>query len=256
MSHYELRDSEGRFVGSARGSVAAHRSSRRAGRLGSSVNRVIARIPVTQVVVQQVQQGRSKKWVAKAYGSDGYMRSGWRDTDRESVARKIEESWPGVPVYWNDKLFRTYAGVEPYNIANIAALSSVPKSDQDVRIWVSPNGVEHTIIRGHCATCGRYHPDDANRAGGGRKKVSTQIREHVLRVAAIDLMTGKRLEVRAPGGRVIYMGESKMGGPGGSGHYYYEHTGGRTYKETPEVVLAAVLPRVGIDAIEQAVRYS
>lgn len=26
-----------------------------------------------------------------------------------------------------------------------------------VSTWISPNGVEHTIVRGHCMTCGKPH---------------------------------------------------------------------------------------------------
>jgi len=35
----------------------------------------------------------------------------------------------------------------------------------DVRIWVSPNGVEHTIVRGRCATCGKPHPTNGSDFG-------------------------------------------------------------------------------------------
>lgn len=33
----------------------------------------------------------------------------------------------------------------------------VEEHSDDVRTWRSPNGVDHTIVRGRCATCGRNH---------------------------------------------------------------------------------------------------
>jgi hypothetical protein len=29
-----------------------------------------------------------------------------------------------------------------------------------VQTWISPNGVEHTIVRGRCITCGRVHESE------------------------------------------------------------------------------------------------
>lgn len=90
--------------------------------------RTYARVPITQIVVQEVQQGRSRKWVAKVYDANGHLRSGATDQDREYVARKMEEWFPGIPIYWNDNLVRVPAGVELQFVHGVAALSSVKRS--------------------------------------------------------------------------------------------------------------------------------
>ena len=78
--------------------------------------------------------------------------------------------------------------------------------------------------------------------------------DDVILRASVKLITGKRLEVQGPGHLVIYMGQSPL-------HiarrdpFWYEHPGGRTYKETAEEVVRAVLPHVGAAAIDRAKVY-
>lgn len=77
---------------------------------------------------------------------------------------------------------------------------------------------------------------------------------YVLDQAALALLMGKRLLVKDPGGRPIYLGESARPPVGAPGPYWYEHPGGRTYMATPIGVVMAVLPHVGVAQFVSAVR--
>lgn len=69
-------------------------------------------------------------------------------------------------------------------------------------------------------------------------------------LAVVHLLQGKRLEVQGKAGFIVYMGSTNCGRRDG---FYYEHPGGRTYKETPEEIVRAILPHVGVAAIANAV---
>lgn len=81
-------------------------------RIGARESSPRARVPITRIVIQKgdpdlIRQGASKQaarnnWVAKAYDSNGHLRSGVDSPDLEYVKRKIEEWWPGVPVEYKD----------------------------------------------------------------------------------------------------------------------------------------------------------
>lgn len=72
--------------------------------------------------------------------------------------------------------------------------------------------------------------------------------------AIARLQQGKRLEVQSPGHVIYYMGSSRHLGQ--HEPYWYEHPGGRTYKEEPIQVVRAVLAHVGYKAIDRAKVYS
>jgi len=65
-------------------------------------------VPIVRIVLQKgdpslQRQGASKhdalnNWVAKAYDSNGHLRSRIDDPNRAYVEKKIAEWWPGIPV--------------------------------------------------------------------------------------------------------------------------------------------------------------
>lgn len=83
----------------------------------------------------------------------------------------------------------------------------------------------------------------------------TKAQQHIIDVAVVRLIQGKRLEVQGPGSLVVYMG-SVPSHINRRDPYWYEHPGGRTYKEEPLQVVRAVLPHVGYRAIEEAKVYN
>lgn len=72
----------------------------------------------------------------------------------------------------------------------------------------------------------------------------------IVQRTAVLLLNGKRLEVRGKAGLIIYLGRATVNR---SNPFWYEHPGGRTYKETPEEIIRAVIPHVGFAAIEKAI---
>jgi hypothetical protein len=70
----------------------------------------------------------------------------------------------------------------------------------------------------------------------------------VLRAIAA-VVTGKRLEVNGKAGVVFYLGSTTADR---RDPFWYGHTGGRTYKKTAEECVRAILPHVGVDAIDRA----
>lgn len=66
------------------------------------------------------------------------------------------------------------------------------------------------------------------------------------------LLSGKRLHLVSRG-RDFYLGSSKVDR---RDPFWYEHSGGRTYKHTPEEVFDYLLPHVGIQAFEDAEVFS
>jgi hypothetical protein len=70
--------------------------------------------------------------------------------------------------------------------------------------------------------------------------------------AVVDLLQGRRLEVSRPDRKLIlYAGPSSF-----DDTFWYEHPGGRTYKQTPEEVVDTIVRHVGIDALDKAVRHA
>lgn len=65
----------------------------------------------------------------------------------------------------------------------------------------------------------------------------------------VRLLNGARFEVAGPGGVVFYMGCAEEDRPD---PYWYDGPLGRTYKQLPEDVVAAVLVRAGVEALEKA----
>jgi hypothetical protein len=71
--------------------------------------------------------------------------------------------------------------------------------------------------------------------------------------AVSKLLMGKRLEVAGkPGLGVVYMGSSSENR---RDPFWYEGPHGRTYKESAEAIVRAVLPHVGLAAIDNAKVY-
>jgi hypothetical protein len=87
---------------------------------------------------------------------------------------------------------------------------------------------------------------------GRATRIDRKRERDVVLTASVKLLQGRRLEVQAKSGPPIYMGSSNVDR---RDSFWYEHTGGRTYKETPEEVVRAVLRHVGYAAIEQAKVY-
>lgn len=81
------------------------------------------------------------------------------------------------------------------------------------------------------------------------RAASSDRRKSASLVAEVHLITGKRLEVHGKAGQVFYMGQSKATR---YDPYWYEHTGGRTYKETAKEVVQAIMRHAGVEAIEKA----
>lgn len=67
--------------------------------------------------------------------------------------------------------------------------------------------------------------------------------------AVIHLLNGRRLEIAGEAGETLYAGRSTVDRPD---LYWYEHSGGRTYNETPEYVIGVLMRHVGVEAIEKA----
>lgn len=67
--------------------------------------------------------------------------------------------------------------------------------------------------------------------------------------AKVRLIQGRRLEVQGPGRLIVYMGSTDAPR---RDSFWYEHPGGRTYKEDPEDVVRAVLKHVGYQALNDA----
>jgi hypothetical protein len=86
-----------------------------------------------------------------------------------------------------------------------------------------------------------------------KRSKPTRSQQLALDRARVDLLTGRRLEIHGKGGLVLYAGSSDVHRPD---PFWYEHPGGRTYKQTPEEVIRAILPHVGYEAIEKAVRHA
>ena len=82
--------------------------------------------------------------------------------------------------------------------------------------------------------------------------------EAVFQAKLILLTSETPLEIEGAHGQgrhdtpnVFYMGSTTANRPD---PFWYEHRGGRTYKQTPEEVVRAILPHVGVEAIEKAVQ--
>lgn len=86
------------------------------------------------------------------------------------------------------------------------------------------------------------------------KKRETASQRLIVDRTVLHLIQGKRLEVDGPGRLVLYMGSVPSHIPRRD-PYWYEHPGGRTYKESPEEVVRVVLPHVGYKALENAKVY-
>lgn len=85
-------------------------------------------------------------------------------------------------------------------------------------------------------------------AASEAKRKRTRERETIL-LAAVRLLNGKGLEIAGPAGAVIYIGSTIENR---RDQFWYEHNGVRTYKETPEECVRAVLPHVGFAAFDNA----
>jgi len=85
----------------------------------------------------------------------------------------------------------------------------------------------------------------------GEKKFSKSARQLILDRAVVHLLQGRRLEVQR-GPLTLYMGSSSENR---RDPFWYEHPGGRTYKETPLEVVMKVLPHVGFERLEKAKVY-
>lgn len=88
-----------------------------------------------------------------------------------------------------------------------------------------------------------------------RRKRETPEQRFVVEKAVLDLLQGRRLEVEGPHKAlpIVYLGSTAENR---REQFWYEGPHGRTYKETPEEVVRAVLPHVGYRAIERAKRYA
>lgn len=81
------------------------------------------------------------------------------------------------------------------------------------------------------------------------RAVSAWRRNDVKLRAVSRLLQGKRLEVEGKGGLVLYMGSTNEPR---RDQFWYEHPGGRTYKNTPEEIVDVVIRHVGLDAVDRA----
>ena len=81
--------------------------------------------------------------------------------------------------------------------------------------------------------------------------MKNQREDDAVRAVAIQLLLGRRLEVSDPAGFIVYMGSVDGSNPRRD-PFWYEHTGGRTYKEEAEQIARAVLRKVGLGPLEKA----
>lgn len=128
--------------------------------------------------------------------------------------------------------------------------------DVEYQVWPSEAAMQTSLrMQGSRASSRRdWTPwestNTAKRLTRRDPKRSEKRRMHdaVLKATAA-LLQGKRLEIDRPGRPIIYMGSTTENR---RDPFWYEGPHGRTYKETPEEVIRAVLPHVGTEAVLKA----